>query len=132
MKYIYLYLLTIPIFAVFDLIWLGIIARNFYQSQLGHLLGEVNWYAAGVFYLLYIAGILVFAVVPALGKQSLMYAAVFGALFGFFTYATYDLTNMATLRDWPLLITVVDIVWGSVLGALVASTSFWVATRFLF
>ncbi|NIQ98527.1 MAG: DUF2177 family protein [Desulfuromonadales bacterium] len=123
--YLKLYLLTIPVFFAIDLLWLGVVARDLYQKNLAHLLSAtVNWPAAFVFYLIYIAGILFFAVRPALADQSLFKAAFLGALFGFFTYATYDLTNLATLRDWPLKIVLVDIAWGTLLCMLVATASF--------
>ena len=123
--YLKLYLLTIPLFFAIDLIWLGVIAKNLYQKNLAHLLSpSVNWPAAFAFYLIYIAGIILFAVKPALADQSVVKAAIWGALFGFFTYATYDLTNLATLKEWPLKIVVVDIAWGTLLCALVASGSY--------
>ena len=123
--YLKLYLLTIPVFFAIDLLWLGIVAKNFYQNNLAHLLSPaVNWPAALAFYFMYIAGIILFAVKPGLDAGSLAKAAVWGALFGFFTYATYDLTNLATLRDWPLKVVFVDIAWGTVLCTLVASGSY--------
>ncbi|MCB9811586.1 DUF2177 family protein [Candidatus Nomurabacteria bacterium] len=122
--YVLLYVLTIPIFVLFDLLWLGVIAKDFYQSRLGELLGPVVWPAAVVFYFVFVAGLLFFAVLPALEVHSLSKALVLGALFGLVTYATYDLTNHATLRDWPLMVTVVDILWGTVLGATVATLSY--------
>ena len=123
--YLKLYLLTVPVFFAIDLVWLGLVARNFYQNNLSHLLSPaVNWPAAISFYLMYIAGIILFAVRPALDEQSLAKAAIWGALFGFFTYATYDLTNLATLRDWPIKVVVVDIAWGTLLCTLVASGSY--------
>jgi uncharacterized membrane protein len=123
--YLKLYLLTIPVFFAIDLLWLGVIAKDLYQKNLAHLLSPtVNWPAAFLFYLMYIVGIIVFAVRPALLTQSFIKAAVWGALFGFFTYATYDLTNLATLKDWPLKVVVVDIVWGTLLCTLVASCSY--------
>ena len=88
---------------------------------------EVNWPAAIAFYFVYIVGILVFAVIPALDKDSVLRAALFGALFGFFTYATYDLTNLATIREWPLRVAVVDIIWGAVLCTTVAIFGFYIA-----
>jgi uncharacterized membrane protein len=123
--YLKLYLLTVPVFFAIDLIWLGVVAKNFYQNNLAHLLSpEVNWPAALVFYFMYIAGIILFAVKPGLDAASLSKAALWGALFGFFTYATYDLTNLATLRDWPLKVVFVDIAWGTLLCTLVASGSY--------
>lgn len=123
--YLKLYLLTIPVFFAIDLFWLGVVAKNFYQNNLAHLLSPmVNWPAALVFYFMYIAGIILFAVKPGLDAGSLGKAAIWGALFGFFTYATYDLTNLATLRDWPIKVVIVDIAWGTVLCTLVASASY--------
>ncbi len=123
--YFKLYLLTVPVFFVIDLIWLGGLAKGLYQKNLAHLLSPtVNWPAAFVFYFIYIAGIILFAVKPGLDQQLLGRAALWGALFGFFTYATYDLTNLATLKDWPLKVVVIDIAWGTVLCTLVASVSY--------
>ena len=126
--YLKLYLLTVPVFFVIDIIWLGVVAKSFYQKNLKYILSpNVNWTAAIIFYLIYIAGILIFAVLPAVAKDSLRHAAVWGALFGFFTYATYDLTNLALLKDWPIVIVIVDILWGVVLCSAVATLSFFVA-----
>lgn len=126
--YLKLYALTVPVFFAIDMVWLGVIARGFYRRQLGSILSpQVNWPAAVAFYLLYIAGILFFAVRPALGSNSWGQAAVLGALFGLFTYATYDLTNLATIKDWPIAVVVVDMVWGMCLCALVALASFSVS-----
>ena len=126
-----LYIATIPLFIALDLLWLGVVAKGLYQEQLSHLLGPIRWPAAFVFYAVFVAGIIFFAVYPALEKQSLVHAALLGALFGFFCYATYDLTNMATLKNWPLMITLVDIVWGAVLCSAVASGSYLIATKLL-
>jgi len=123
--YARLYLLTVPVFFAIDMLWLGYAAKGFYRQNLGRFLGpEVNWAAALVFYLVYIVGILFFAVAPALERGSLGRAALLGGLFGFFTYATYELTNLATLEDWPLKVVVVDIAWGMVLCTFVATCSF--------
>jgi uncharacterized membrane protein len=126
--YLKLYALTVPVFFIIDLIWLGVVARGFYQKNLKYILSpNVNWSAALVFYLIYIGGILIFAVLPAVAKDSLRHAVLWGALFGFFTYMTYDLTNLALLKNWPLNIVIVDILWGVVLCTTVASLSFYVA-----
>ena len=126
--YLKLYALTIPVFFIVDILWLGVIAKGFYRRNLKFILSsDVNWTAAITFYLIYIAGILFFAVRPAINNNSLGQAAIFGALFGFFTYATYDLTNMATIKDWPLVIVVVDILWGVCLCTLVSSSSFMIS-----
>jgi uncharacterized membrane protein len=119
-----LYLLTVPVFAAVDLLWLGVLSRGFYKNNLGHLLSpDVNWAAAGTFYLIYIMGIIYFAVLPGLDAQSLGKAILNGALFGFFTYLTYELTNMATLPAWPLKVVLVDVIWGTILCATVAAGS---------
>src|SRR4030067_3836008 len=100
-----------------DRVWLGLVATGFYRRQVGSLMrSPVNWAAAVAFYLLFILGLGVFVVAPAMDQGSWEQALLHGALFGFIAYATYDLTNLATLRDWPLLVTVVDLAWGAVLA----------------
>lgn len=131
-QYVYLYLLTIPVFFLIDMLWLGTVATKFYQSQIGFLLGPINWMAAITFYLIYIVGIIIFAVHPALEVGSLNKAILFGALFGFFTYATYDLTNLVTLKDWPLTVVIVDILWGTILSASVATVSYLIGKSLFF
>ncbi len=126
------YVATLIAFLVIDLTWLGLIARNFYAKHLGHLMAaQTNWPAAIVFYLLFVFGLIIFAVLPGLEADSLTKALLWGSLFGFFTYATYDLTNLATLRDWPVLLTIVDIAWGVVLATSVSAVGFlfgsWIA-----
>lgn len=127
-SYLKLYLVTIPIFFIIDIVWLGLVAGDFYHNRLGFILSpRVNWGAAMVFYLLYIVGILVFCVRPAIEKNNWKHAAVLGALFGLFTYATYELTNLATLENWPIEVVVVDILWGMCLCTMVALASFFVS-----
>jgi uncharacterized membrane protein len=127
-----LYLLTLFIFLGIDSFWLGLIAPRFYRSQIGHLMGETaNLPVAGVFYLLFVAALMYFVVEPALSGGEMRNIILRGALFGLVTYATYDLTNFATLRDWPVLVTVVDMVWGTVLTATTSAVSVWVGRRFL-
>ena len=110
-----------------DLLWLGIIAKNLYQKYLGDFLSDkVNWTAAFIFYLLYVAGILIFAVYPAVNKGSVLNAILLGALFGIITYATYDLTNLATLKGWPLPIVFIDILWGAVLSSIVSFAGYYI------
>jgi uncharacterized membrane protein len=127
-----LYILTIPIFFAIDLLWLGIVAKGLYQKYLGSFLSEqVNWVAAIIFYLIFISGIIIFAVQPAVEKDSVFRAMILGVLFGFFTYATYDLTNLATLKGWPIAIVFIDIVWGMVLTGIVSTGSFLIAKRLI-
>jgi uncharacterized membrane protein len=118
MQLVLAYLLTAAVFLAVDLLWLGVIARGLYQRLLGDLLGDVQWGAAITFYLLFIVGIFIFAILPAVERESAGRALLLGGLFGFFTYATYDLTNLATLRDWPLAMVFIDIPWGMALTAL--------------
>lgn len=126
--YLKLYLLTIPIFLLIDSIWLGLIAKEFYRNNIGHLMAEdPNKVAAIVFYLFFIIGIIFFAVVPALEGGNWKMALLYGALFGFFTYATYDLTNLATLKNWPVKVVIADIIWGMFLCGIVATASFLIA-----
>lgn len=131
-QYVYLYLLTIPVFFLIDLVWLGWLAKGFYQTKIGHLLGPVNYGAAIAFYLIFIVGIIIFAVVPALDSGSVWKAVLLGALFGFFTYATYDLTNYATLRDWPLIVVMADMIWGMFITGTVAASSYLIAKTLFF
>jgi uncharacterized membrane protein len=126
------YAVTLGIFFAIDLVWLSVVAKDFYRQHIGHLLApQVNWPAAVLFYLLFIGGLVFFAVKPAIDAGSAMRALGYGALFGLLTYATYDLTNQATMRDWPVLVTVVDLAWGSVVSAAVAFLSYHASSRWL-
>ncbi len=121
------YLLTTIVFFAVDMAWLGFIAKGLYKKYLGSFLSDkVNWPAAIIFYLLFIIGIFYFAILPAVEKNSLAKAIISGALFGVFTYATYDLTNLATLKDWPLPIVFIDIIWGAVLTGIVSTAGFYI------
>jgi uncharacterized membrane protein len=125
-----LYFIALPVFFAIDMIWLGLVAKNFYAKQIGFLMKtDVNWPAAIIFYLLFIVGLVLFVITPALEKHSWINAILFGMLFGLITYATYDLTNLATIKNWPLLVTIVDLIWGMVLAALVSVISFFIATK---
>jgi uncharacterized membrane protein len=123
--YLKLYFSTLAVFFAIDMFWLGLVARTFYRKHLGFLMApNLNWLAAIIFYLLFIVGILVFVVLPGLESGSLRDTLLRAALFGLITYATYDLTNLATLKDWPIIITVVDMIWGTVLSVMVSYASF--------
>lgn len=114
------------------MIWLGLIAKNFYRNQLGFLMkSNINWLAAIIFYLIFIAGLVFFVLTPAIEKQNIIYGISIAAFYGLLTYATYDLTNLATLKDWPLIVTIVDIIWGMTLSILVTTISYFIATRFV-
>ena len=131
-KLVQLYLITALLFFAIDILWLGVIAKKFYDKHLARFFRErVNWTAASIFYFLYILGIMIFAILPGISCASLTRTVILGVLYGLFTYATYDLTNLATLKDWPVKIVVVDILWGMVLCGLVSAGGFLVASRFL-
>jgi len=124
-KLVIAYFLTALVFFAVDMVWLGFLAKDFYRKHLGNFLSpEVNWKAAIVFYLMFIAGIFLFVIFPAVEKGSWLRALVMGGLFGLVTYATYDLTNMALLINWPLKIVIVDILWGVVLVGTVGAAGF--------
>lgn len=130
--FIKLYFITLPIFFIIDMIWLGLIAKNFYAKHIGFLMKtNINWTAAIIFYLLFIVGLVIFVINPAIEKGSWVYAVLLGALFGLITYATYDLTNLATIKDWPLVVTIVDLIWGMVLASSVSVISFFVASKII-
>jgi uncharacterized membrane protein len=116
------YGIAVPIFLAIDLAWIVVIARGFYKRQLGSLLADdVNWAAAIAFYLLFIVGIVVFALDPA---KNAWQALGLGALFGLVSYATYDLTNLATTRGWPATLTAVDLAWGTTLSGSVSAATY--------
>lgn len=127
-----LYLITFLTFLAIDSLWLGLVAPSFYRSQIGYIMAETpNYFAAGLFYLVFIFGMVVFIVEPGVREGTLMQSVSRGALFGLVTYATYDLTNLATLEGWPVLLTVVDLTWGTVLSAAVTLVSVWAGRRFI-
>jgi uncharacterized membrane protein len=131
-QFVKLYAVSVPIFFALDLLWLGLIARPFYSRHLGYLLREkVIWWAAIVFYLLFLVGLIIFVIAPAIESGSIRRALFLGCLFGFITYQTYELTNYALVKDWPPIVVVVDIVWGTVLSGLVSVITYWIAKRFL-
>jgi uncharacterized membrane protein len=116
-----LYLITLAVFFVIDMIWLGFVAKDFYRKHLGSMLSpKINWAAALLFYMVFIAGLLIFVIRPALAQGEPLKALLLGGLFGLISYATYDLSNLATLKDWPVIVTFVDLVWGTTLGGLVS------------
>lgn len=122
-----LYFLTLVVFLGIDAIWLGLVAPKFYRTQIGHLMADkANLLAALIFYLLFIAVLVYFVVAPGM-SMPMREVILRGALFGLVTYATYDLTNLATLRNWPVLVTVVDLLWGTFLSAATSALAVWLA-----
>jgi uncharacterized membrane protein len=126
-KIIISYLLTMVVFFGIDMAWLGVVAKEMYRKYLGALLSDtVNWAAAILFYLIFMVGIFIFVILPAVEKQSVGRALVLGAVFGFIAYATYDLTNYATLTGFPLIIVIIDLTWGAVLTAAVSVAGYYI------
>ena len=128
--FIRLFLIALPVFFVIDMVWLVLVAKKFYSQQIGFLMRpDINWTAAIIFYLLFIAGLIVFVISPAVEKNSWVHALLYGAFFGLITYATYDLTNLSTLKDWPVLVTIVDLIWGTVLAASVSVVTYLISLK---
>lgn len=132
MEFIKLYGISALSFLVLDSIWLGVIAPKFYKSQIGHVMAEKpNFLAAGLFYALFVAGMVFFVVQPAAKDASWTMALYRGAFLGLVTYATYDLTSQAVIKDWPWLVTAVDLLWGTFITATVSVVAFMIARAIL-
>lgn len=125
LEYLKMYVVALVVFLAIDIVWLAVIAKKLYQKELGFIMSaKPNWGAAILFYLIFIVGLVFFVIHPATEKDSWSYALLAGILFGFVSYSTYDLTNLATLADWPMKITIIDLIWGSSLGGAVSAISF--------
>ena len=121
------YLAALVTLAILDALWLGVVSREFYKARLGQLLlDQPLWWAAILFYLIHAVGVAVFAVPPAVAAGTWTAAVLYGALFGFCVYAAYDLTNLATLRGWPMAVSLVDLAWGAVVTAAATLVAFLV------
>ena len=128
-RYLVAYVAVLAAFLAVDMVWLLAIAREFYRSRLAALMApEPQLAPAAAFYVLFALGLVIFAVSPALRDGSWRAALINGLMFGFFAYATYDLTNLATLRDWSLSLSLVDMVWGAVLSGICATTGYFAAS----
>jgi len=128
--YIKHFFITASIFFAVDIFWLVFVAKGLYKNYLGHLMADQVFIgAAGLFYCLYIVGLIYFVIEPGLEKDSLKYVLYRGMFFGLITYATYDLTNLATLKNWPITITIIDIVWGTSLCGLVSAISYLILKK---
>jgi len=127
LDFIILYGITLVVFFLIDITWLAYVAPGLYKSQIGHLMSPtVNFAAAGIFYLVFIGGMVYFAIQPGIATGSAIEAMLIGGLFGLITYSTYDLTNLATLKNWPLKITLIDLTWGTSLSAATTLVVFFV------
>ena len=130
MTYVAGYFAALFAFVVIDMAWLAAMTSRLYRPTLGDILiADVNLSPAIMFYLIYPIGLVVFALNPALKSGSMTTAAAYGALFGFLTYATYDLTNYSTLRNWTMQLTIIDLLWGTMLSATAAAASYLAVTR---
>jgi uncharacterized membrane protein len=130
LKYLGIYLSFLISLITIDLVWLLGIAKNLYRDEMGSLMASEPKLIAGLaFYLLYALGASIFVIIPALSKQSWLYALQYGALFGLFCYMTYDLTNLAVIRDFPTRLAFIDIAWGSFVTTLSAGIAYWVGSR---
>jgi len=125
-----LYLITLPIFLAIDAVWLSIMSKLFYQKHLGFLMTKSpNYLPALIFYLLYAVGLVFFVIMPSMEKHSLSYALLTGALYGLICYATYDLSNLATIKDWPLNVTIIDLIWGTSVSSLTSLIIFLIGKK---
>ncbi len=125
-----IYLITLPIFLAIDYVWLSIMSKLFYQKHLGFLMAKSpNYLPALIFYLLYALGLVYFVVMPSLDKHSWQQAMLTGALFGLICYATYDLSNLATIKDWPLNVTIVDLIWGTSVSSLTSLIMYAIGSK---
>jgi len=129
-EFLKLYVISFISLIGLDALWLTRVAPKLYKEQIGHLMADKpNLPAAGLFYMIYIVGLVVFVVQPAVQKESIMFAATRGALFGLVAYATFDLTSLAVLKDWPVKITVIDLIWGTLLTAAVCALATFIALK---
>ncbi len=130
MLFIKYYFIAFIVFFLIDLLWLGVIAKELYSEQIGFLMtDQIRWGAAILFYAIYIAGLVVFVILPATRSASWEYAVLYGAAFGLVCYSSYDLTNLATLKNWPLQITLYDILWGTFISATTATSTYFIGTK---
>ena len=130
LKYFGIYLTFLIALVAIDLVWLLGVAKNLYREQMGDLMASEPKLVAGLaFYLIYALGVCIFVILPAISKQSLIYALQYGALFGFFCYMTYDLTNLAVVRNFPTQLAFIDMAWGSFVTAICAGLAYWVGNR---
>ncbi len=125
LKIIYTYLLSLPVILAFDMLWLGVFAKDFYARLMSPIVTiKFYWPAVIAFYLLYIVGIFIFAIYPNVEVYNMKKVLISAALFGFFCYMTYDLTNLATVKDWPLKLVIVDTLWGVALSTFTAYVAY--------
>ena len=125
MNYIKMYIISFVVFLIIDAIWLLFISKNLYQAEIGHLMADkAKLIPALIFYLVFLVGLVYFVISPGIESKNITKLLLSAALFGFITYATYDLTNLATLKNWPVKITIIDLIWGTTLSTLVSYVTY--------
>ncbi|MGY3703282.1 hypothetical protein BW731_02950 [Vagococcus martis] len=130
-QFLKLFGISAVIFLIFDLFWLLVVSKNLYQTFIGELLGDVKITPAIIFYFVYLVGVVFFVLIPGIDKQSIFYTIFSGALFGFICYSTYDLTNLATIKNWPVTMTIIDLVWGTSVTAITSAIVYFINFNFL-
>lgn len=130
-QFLKLFGISAVIFLIFDLFWLLVVSKNLYQTFIGELLGDVKITPAIIFYFVYLVGVVFFILIPGIDKQSIFYTIFSGALFGFICYSTYDLTNLATIKNWPVTMTIIDLVWGTSVTAITSAIVYFINFNFL-
>lgn len=129
MKIIITFIISLITFVLLDIIWLGVISKNLYSSEIGHLMSErLNYLAVIAFYLVFITGLVILAIMPGLKETELKRTIINAAVLGFVSYATYDLTNYATLKDWPLRVVLIDISWGTFISTITSIVGFYISS----
>lgn len=132
LEFIKIFSITFAIFLVIELIWLTLIAKDFYQKEIGYIMSpKPNLIATSLFAILFVLGMVFFVINPAIEKNSWIYAALVGIFYGLITYSTYTLTNLATLKGWPLKVSIIDLIWGSLLGGIVSTISYMLLNLFI-
>ena len=132
MIYIKLFLVSFATFLLLDALWLGLIARSFYAKHLSlYLTDNVLWSSAFIFYVIFNVGLLVFVILPSIEKNSYQSLVLYSLLYGLVTFATYDLTNLATIKDWPIIVSLIDIMYGMFVALVSASAAFYMNKYFI-
>ncbi|MBC1727048.1 DUF2177 family protein [Listeria seeligeri] len=129
-QFMKLFFTSAVVFLIFDLFWLLVVSKKMYEHFIGDLMGDVRIFPAVIFYVIYVIGVTFFVLIPGTEKGSVGYVILAGALFGLICYATYDLTNLATLKDWPVAMTVIDLIWGTAVTTVTSVIVYFINMNF--
>lgn len=129
-QYLKLFFITAIVFLILDISWLIFAYNNLYKNHIGHLIGDFNIIPAVLFYIIYISALTFFVIIPGIDKQSIYYVIMAGAFFGLVCYSTYDLTNLASIKNWSLTVTIIDIIWGSFVTSTTATLVYLLVEKF--